>query len=164
MTITVRALEPCDYEALHSVLTGEEAVKGTLLLPFRSLEQTRARYAEAARNSYQLVGCIDGEVVGTISLEMQEHPRRRHVGHLGMVIRDDMRGRGIGTALLREAVDLADNWLNLLRLELEVWTDNQRAIRLYRKFDFVVEGTHRCWAYRDGQMIDAHVMARVRGL
>lgn len=164
MTITVRALEPDDYEALHAVFSGPHAVRGTLLLPFRSLDQTRARFAELSRNCYQLVGCVDGEVVGTVALEVQDHPRRRHVGHLGLVIRDDMRGRGVGSALLREAVDLADNWLNLVRLELEVWTDNHHAIRLYRKFDFVIEGTHRCWAYRDGAMIDAHMMARVRGM
>jgi L-phenylalanine/L-methionine N-acetyltransferase len=39
---------------------------------------------------------------------------------------------------MQAAVDLADKWLNLTRLELEVYTDNAPAIRLYKKFGFTV--------------------------
>ena len=60
------------------------------------------------------------------------------------------------------AVDLADKWLNLMRLELDVYTDNQAAIRLYQKFGFVIEGTLVNYAYRDGQFVDTYTMARVR--
>jgi L-phenylalanine/L-methionine N-acetyltransferase len=42
---------------------------------------------------------------------------------------------------MQATVDLADKWLNLTRLELEVYTDNEPAIRLYKKFGFAVEGT-----------------------
>ncbi len=51
-------------------------------------------------------------------------PRRRHVGEIGMAVRDDLQGRGVGTALMRAALDLADNWLDLARVELTVYTDN----------------------------------------
>jgi len=47
-------------------------------------------------------------------------------------------------------IDLADQWLNLSRLELEVYTDNDAAIHLYKKFGFVIEGTRHQFAYRDG--------------
>jgi putative acetyltransferase len=86
-----------------------------------------------------------------------------HVGHLGMGVHDDFQDRGIGTALMEAAMDLADNWLNLKRLELHVYTDNARAIRLYEKFGFEIEGTHRALAFRDGEYVDAYSMARIRG-
>jgi putative acetyltransferase len=59
-------------------------------------------------------------------------------------------------------IELADKWLNLTRLELEVYTDNEPAIRLYKKFEFVIEGTHINFAYRDGHYVDAHFMARLK--
>jgi L-phenylalanine/L-methionine N-acetyltransferase len=56
-----------------------------------------------------------------------------------MAVRDDWHGRGAGTVLMQSAVDLADKWLNLTRLELEVYTDNESVIRLYKKFGFTIE-------------------------
>lgn len=58
-------------------------------------------------------------------------------------------------------MDLAENWLNLKRLELTVYTDNSKAIHLYEKYGFVIEGTLRQWALRDGAYIDAYTMARL---
>jgi putative acetyltransferase len=79
-----------------------------------------------------------------------------------MGVRDDRQGKGVGTALLQAAVDLADKWLNLERLELEVYVDNEPAVRLYKKFGFVIEGTLSRFAFRDGRYVDAYAMARLR--
>ena len=79
-----------------------------------------------------------------------------------MAVRDDWQGKGVGTALVQAAVDLADRWLNLRRLELQVYTDNDAGIRLYKKFGFVIEGTHVDFAFRDGAYVDAYAMARLR--
>ena len=59
------------------------------------------------------------------------------------------------------ALDLADNWLNLLRLELNVYIDNERAVRLYRELDFEIEGRKRCYAFRGGAYIDSYLMGRL---
>ena len=40
-----------------------------------------------------------------------------------------------------DAVEMADHWLDLLRLELGVFVDNEPAVRLYQRFGFVIEGT-----------------------
>jgi putative acetyltransferase len=45
-----------------------------------------------------------------------------------------------------------------------VFTDNAQALALYRRRGFVVEGTHRAYAFRDGCYADAHSMARLRGI
>ena len=49
-----------------------------------------------------------------------------------------------------------------MRLELEVYVDNEPAIRLYERFGFVREGTMRQYAFRDGVYVDAYLMARLR--
>ena len=57
---------------------------------------------------------------------------------------------------------MADNWMNLHRVELTVFADNQAAQRLYRSFGFEVEGVLRDYALRDGVYVDTVSMARLR--
>lgn len=162
MHIAVRHAEPDDYEAVHRVFAGPKAVAGTLQLPLTPRETWRKRLLQRPEGLYSLVACVDGEVVGCLGLETPTRPRMRHVGTIGMAVRDDWQGKGIGTALMRAALDLADNWLGLTRVELTVFTDNAAAIALYEKFGFEVEGTHRRHAFRDGEYVDAYSMARLR--
>jgi putative acetyltransferase len=164
-TFQIRRAEPGDYEAIQKILSGPRAIAGTMQLPFPSIETWRKRLAEQADGVYLLVACAEAEVVGNLGLHtFPNRPRRRHVGQLGMSVRDDWQGKGAGSALMKAAVDLADNWLNLNRLELEVYVDNAPAIRLYQKFGFGIEGTLARYAFRDGQYVDAHLMARLKAL
>ena len=64
--------------------------------------------------------------------------------------------------LMLTVIDLADNWLNLMRLSLDVYVDNERAMRLYKNFDFEIEGRIRASSYRNGKYIDSYLMGRLR--
>ncbi len=135
MTVTIRRTEPSDYEAVQRILASPKVVWGTLQLLFPSIEQWRKRLAEPPEGLFSLVACVENnEVVGLLALQtFPNRPRRRHVGQIGMAVRDDWQGKRVGTALMQAAIDLADNWLNLTRLELEVFVENTPAIRLYEK-------------------------------
>jgi len=163
-TFSIRRTEPGDYEAMCRLYAWPKVIWGTLQLPFPSSESWRKRLAEPPDGFYNLVACVEGELVGQLGLQaFLNRVRRRHAGEMGMAVRDDWQGRGVGTALMQAATDLADNWLNLTRLELEVYVDNEPAIRLYKKFGFTVEGTLARFAYRGGQYVDIYEMARLRG-
>ena len=164
MEITVRHAEPSDAAALHRIMSGPRAAAGTLQLPLQPAEAWRKRLAEPPAGQFTLVACVGGEVVGNLGLEtFPNRPRIRHTGTIGMAVRDDWQGWGVGTALLGAALDLADNWLNLSRIGLTVYTDNAAGIALYEKFGFEIEGTHRRYAFRDGGFVDAYSMARLKG-
>lgn len=162
--ITIRASEPDDYPAYRELMADAEGYGGTLQLPFPSAELWRKRLAERDADTHSLVACAaGGGVVGSISLHTQATRwRRRHAASLGMSVHRDWRNQGVGAALMAAALDLADNWLGLTRVELTVFCDNAPAIALYRRFGFAVEGTLRGFALRDGRFVDAHAMARLR--
>ena len=160
--IVIRRAEPADAEAIHSTFTGPKVIAGTLQLPYPSIEMWRKRLTDLSPSDFLLVATIDGEVIGNLGLhEAGKSPRRRHVGSIGLSVRDDNQGRGVGTALMSAAIELADGWLNYQRLELNVYTDNLAALALYRKFGFVIEGTFRAYAFRDGKYVDSYAMARL---
>jgi L-phenylalanine/L-methionine N-acetyltransferase len=161
--VTVRHAEVGDAEAFHRIMTAPRVVAGTLQLPFQSVERTRRFLADPPEGSHVLVALCEGEVVGNLDLRVHpDSPRRRHVGVIGMAVHDDWQGKGVGTSLMQAALDLADNWLNLERLELNVYADNAAGRALYEKFGFEIEGTHHRYAFREGRYVDAYSMARIK--
>lgn len=160
--VVVRRAEPEDYKAVHLVYSSPNAMADTLGTPFSSEQDWHEKLSRRRDDNVPLVACVRGEVVGHLALMVYANPGTRHSGHFGIAVRDDWQGKGVGTALVEAALDLADNWLNLARLDLRVYTGNAAAIALYEKFGFEREGTHRRFAFRDGSYVDAHVLARLR--
>ncbi|RSM23259.1 GNAT family N-acetyltransferase [Aeromonas salmonicida] len=160
MQITIRHAESTDAPALRDLYALPNAQAGTLHLPTPPLSQWQKRLESS--DVVALVAEVDGLLVGQISLHMEPNPRRKHVAGIGMGVRDDWAGKGVGSALMAAALDLADNWLNLRRIELTVYSDNDAALALYRKFGFEQEGLARGYAFRQGEYVDALYMARIR--
>ena len=161
--LKIRHAEPDDYLAVYEMFNTPGVIAGTMQLPYPSRELWRQRLAASPENYLNLVAVVDDRVVGMVGLEtFQNRPRRRHVGRIGISVHDEFQGKGVGTALMAAVVDLADNWLNLTRLELEVYADNAAAIHLYERFGFTYEGTLRQHAFRNGKYIDSNVMGRLR--
>ncbi len=158
--IRIRQAEAGDAQGLRDLYAMPKAQAGTLQMPYPTLAMWQKRLAE--RSGYGLVAIVDELLVGDLGLWLEPNPRRRHVAGIGMGVRDDWAGRGVGSALLGAAVDLADNWLNLQRLELTVYSDNAAAIALYHKFGFEQEGCSPAYGFREGRFVDALHMGRVR--
>ena len=158
--IVIRRAEFADAARLQLVYASTNTYSGTLQLPHPSLEMWQERLKQVDQNSTSLVALVDGVVVGHAGLHQEKNSRRRHVASVGIGVADAFAGRGIGHALLSELVSLADNWLNLTRLELSVFCDNAVGVHLYGKFGFEIEGTHRAYALRNGVFVDSYSMAR----
>jgi putative acetyltransferase len=150
-----------DWEAYHAIWLQPSVYWGTMGLPYPSADWNRKRVQEQTpARFWPLVAEVDGQVVGNSGLFYGEH-NRSHVGHLGMMVHTDHQGQGIGSALMEALIDLAENWLGLTRLQLEVYPDNVRAVGLYEKYGFETEGVYRAYAYREGRYVDTSVMGRL---
>jgi putative acetyltransferase len=163
MEVTIRRAEPADYEGVWRTFQDRGVYTGTLQTPFTSIEMWRKRLADSPESDYLLLACAGPEIVGHAALHsVGKTPRRAHAMAVGIAVLDAWQGKGVGSRLMAAITDLADNWLNVFRLELTVYTDNERAIALYRKFGFETEGIHRCYALRGGAFVDAYFMARLK--
>lgn len=160
--IEIRHVEPEDYAQLHKLYSEEQVFGDTLQLPFPASGLWQKRLADIAPGTYNLVACFGERVVGQITLHVNPSMRRRHTATFGMGVHPDFQGQGVGSRLLAAVLDLCDNWLGISRVELTVFVDNPAAIALYKKFDFVLEGTSEGFAMREGKLVAAHHMGRVR--
>ncbi|HEX2543943.1 MAG TPA: GNAT family N-acetyltransferase [Ramlibacter sp.] len=160
-TIEIRSFEPTDAHAVSAMLGAPGAFEGTLQLPEVPVSSRIEYLQKHDPMGCKLVAVCGGEVVGMAGLH-PVHPglRRSHVRILGIVIAPAWQGRGIGRQLLQRLLAWADDWANVLRVELNVHADNDRAIALYRSMGFVEEGRHRGYVLKAGQYVDALTMAR----
>ena len=162
--ITIRRCTVKDAAALTRIMASPAVQRNLMQLPFTSEEQWTQRLSEAnapGKADLHLLAERGGEVVGSAGLHPAAQIRRRHVAMLGISVAEAHHGTGVGHALMQALCDYADDWSQLLRIELTVFSDNARAIALYRRFGFEHEGLLRGYALRDGVYADCAAMARL---
>lgn len=160
MPAVIRHAEPADIDAIKAIYDQPTVFANTLQLPFQPVANWQKLF-NAGAGFYNLVAELDGRIVGQLGLQVCQNPRRRHVAELGMGVSEPFQGQGIGSALLRAALDMADNWLNIRRVELTVYTSNDAAIALYERFGFEAEAELTDFAFQYGNYVNALCMARI---
>ncbi|KQV28317.1 GNAT family acetyltransferase [Rhizobium sp. Root1203] len=159
--ILVRSVHKSDAEAVTELINLPGFRAGTLRPPYQSVEEVRKNMESPAPGALNLVVTFGGRIVASGGLN-RFAGRRQHVASIGMGVHDDFTGRGFGRILLGAMVEAADDWLDIKRLELTVYTDNDIAIGLYKKFGFEQEGILKAFGFRAGTYVDAYAMGRVR--
>jgi putative acetyltransferase len=163
VSVIIRSAKAEDAGALVELGEAVGREEGSWLLSsngWRSVAEERRylralkRYADAA-----VYVAEDGDtIVGRLSLTRDPNPASRHVADLGLMVAATHRRRGIGRALLEQAVAWA-RAADIRKLELHVFPWNEPAIVLYERFGFEREGLRREHYSRDGEYVDAILMA-----
>jgi len=166
--ISVREATPADASALIAHLK-ELAAEPGINIPLApdevtvTVEQEKQMLADiaASTRAIMLVAEVDKQIVGELSLKAIS-PRRAvsHVATLGMSVKANWRGKGVGRELMQAALEWAPSG-GIKRIELYVYARNAPAIGLYEKFGFVVEGKRKAFIREGDTYLDDLVMARL---
>jgi ribosomal protein S18 acetylase RimI-like enzyme len=165
----IRLAGPGDAEALLALQHRLDAQSSSMLLEPGEREQNpeplRARLAAQNRTSGSFDLIADGPegpdgLAGWLEVQVLPYRRAQHTGYLVIGVDAAAAGHGIGTALLAEAAAEGTR-RGLRRIELTVMTDNLRAVALYLRSGFQVEGLRRRALHRDGAMIDEYYLGRL---
>jgi putative acetyltransferase len=159
--ITIRHGDAHDVDAIRTISAQPAVCKNTPQHPFPSFEKWQQRLERIREQGVSLVAEVDGAVVGYLAPHTEPNPRRRHAAGLGMMVDAAHHGRGIGSRLLAAAIDLAENWLNVTRIELTVFVDKPSGDRALRKARFSHRRQTPDYALRDGAYASVYRMARL---
>lgn len=160
--VVIRAMEPADAAGVSALIGSEGVFAGTLQLPDMAIGSRVEHMEKIEPGTCRLVAEYEGRIVGSAGLHLVGASlRRSHVRILGIGIAPQWQGRGLGRRMMQRLIDWADNWTPVLRIELVVHADNDRAQALYKSMGFVEEGRHRAYAIKNGRLVDSICMARL---
>ena len=161
--VTLRARSADDFEVLFSIAQDLTTWEERTDQPPRAL--TREQYAARATlneegDNISFVIEVEGVAVGTAALFDVDTLALHAEAAISLV--PDARGRGIGTAAIRQLVDFGFTRRNLHRIHLQALASNAAAIRAYEKAGFVIEGRQREHAWVRGRYEDIVRMGLLR--
>ena len=159
--LEIRPFHIDDTEALWRLFRSQGVLETTLTMPGQRLDQRRRQFEKLGDNDHLFVAVRHGEIAGLAGLHVGTG-RRRHVAAIGVMVAVTHRRAGVGDALMRTILEVADRWLGLRRIELGVLTGNEGARRLYEKHGFTPEGVWRQSIAGEGRLQDELRMARLR--
>ena len=164
MNITIEKAKVCDAEALLQYLKkiGRETDNltfGAEGLPFSVEDEEKyIKSLENSKTSVMLVAKCDGKIIGDASFTSSERARIRHRGERGVSVVKEYWGKGIGSRLMEKVIDFAKNEAQCEIIHLQVRSDNERAIELYKKFGFEKIGQFKGYLKINGEYVDCDLM------
>ena len=123
-------------------------------VPF-NVEAERA-YLEQSHNNIQLLAKVNGEIIGTASLNRQQN-RMSHRAEFGISVKKAWWGCGVASTLMKYILAFARE-TGVEQINLEVRSDNKRAIALYKKFGFHKLCTFPGFFKINGELVDFDFM------
>lgn len=105
-----------------------------------------------------LVAVYNGEVVGTAVFSSFTKARLSHRAEISISVRKERWGNHIGTRFMEKMIDFAKNTSETEIISLEVRSDNERAIALYKKFGFEKVGTFNGYMKINGTDVSCDIM------
>lgn len=159
--VRLRAYEPADVETLYRWYNDPD-VRGHLQMRYPLSRANEAAWVERNKTvSYDMfdlaVETLDGRLIGGVSLRTKGPELR--CAELGISLGDkSVWGQGYGTDTMRLICRIGFEQLDLHRIELWVHAGNDRALHVYGKVGFTLEGTAREAFFRDGRRVDMHLM------
>jgi RimJ/RimL family protein N-acetyltransferase len=165
-TYIIRDALPDDAEKMISYLNQVGGESDNLLhgenefnVPIEGVKRKLAM-AKDSENSIVLIALENDQIIARAELEGYYPARIRHRAKFSISVRKDYWNQGIGSEMIKRISEQAE-MMKLKVIELEVISDNVRAINLYHKMGFTDIGTYKNYFYVNEMFKDAVVMQKL---
>ncbi|MFC7167401.1 GNAT family N-acetyltransferase [Halospeciosus flavus] len=157
--VALHTIEEADLGFLQRTINSPAVRSHLTVRTPKNARQEQEWYEQvvSSNDSVNLLVCVDGERVGTVSLDPIDHPDGR--GELHVALAEDFWGEGYGTEAAELLTTYAFDELRKHRVVARVFAGNERSKRVFEKLGFRHEATFEEAAFRDGDYVDVDLFA-----
>lgn len=161
--INIRSLNKFDFCDLNKIRTQTGVFENLLSVQTETLLETEQYFLNHIDRKYTFVAEKkiedDTVVVGYVCLLMDPDIRKRHKGKISIAISCEHHKEGIGQLLMDKIISFGKDWLLLKKIELIVLASNKKAVQLYEKKGFEIEGHLKQDTIVNGVIEDVYYMS-----
>ncbi len=158
--LTIRFTEESDQEYLKQWLNNEYVLRWFPLVDEREIDDAVRIWIGYAKQKASLTALWNGVPCGSAVLNLQPFEKLKHTCLLTILVEEDKRGKGVGTALLSALEKLAKESFQIEVLHLEVYEDNP-AMRLYLRMGFTIFGEQKRFAKEEDRYRSKTFMQKI---
>lgn len=144
--LTIR--EATKYDAEASIVYGNKVGGETDFLSFglnefnKTVDDQKSTFTDISKtnNTIFILGILDGTIVSMANISASQKARLQHVGSIGISVLKDYWKLGIGTAMMQTLINFSKKSGVIRKLKLVVSEDNPKALELYKKLGFTIDG------------------------
>ena len=145
------------YNEMGGETTYLSFVKDEYPLDIEEQKQNIPKMQKAAHCT-MIVAFDSEEIVGIGTIHSGDKVKSRHCAELGIVVKKDYQGMGIGTHLMKQLIEFCKTNGITTKIQLDTRCDNVKAVELYEKLGFAIEGRLKNTTLIDGEYYDLYVM------
>lgn len=157
--LTIRFAEESDQKYLIDWLLQPGVLRWFPLSDQREIEDAARIWLSYSKHKAVLTALWEGVPCGIANLYLQPYQKLSHQALFAIIVDEKFRGKGVGTRLIAELLDLAKERFKLDFVHLEVY-DGNPAINLYRRLGFQEYGVHKRFMKEEGRYIDKILMQK----
>lgn len=153
--VRLRPLEREDLRFVHLLDNNANVMRYWFEEPYETYAELASLYDEHIHDQRERRFVVEhaGRAAGIVELVEIDYVHRR--AEFQIIIAPDHQGQGIASRATRLAIEYGFGVLNLYKIVLIVDKENRKALHIYKKLGFEVEGEHRHEFFVNGQYRDA---------
>lgn len=158
-SLTFRLTQPDDGVPLAKWLSDPKILRWFPMCDAREIEDATRIWVGYSRIGAAITALMEGEPCGMANLYIQPYKKQAHTCLLSIIVKEEMRGKGIGGQLLEYLMRHAKEKFNIEILHLEVYEGNP-AKRLYERLGFKEFGCQTKFIKEEGKYIAKFFMQK----
>lgn len=154
----IRALERTDLRQIHIIDNKAETMRLWFEEPYESLDELTSLYDKHIHDTHERRFVVDvgDEFAGIVELVSIDYIHRNC--EIQIIITDRFSGQGLAQQALQKGIDYAFHTLNMYKVYLWVDVHNDKAVHIYNKLGFTIEGTIKQQFFAGGKYHDSYFM------